>query len=146
MKQLDAEAPSIEKATYHIAQAGDIAKAAHAFKTDSMAIWKKHKPIMPPQIEIIKEAQRALRWWRSNRLATGEAGNEFINLCKTPAPKKKKADVVYSNFSQMTLDGMDDVDCDRIVIPQDVAKDVGPPKPLTFTPPPPFHGDVGKQW
>ena len=147
LKQLDVELPvTLDKAKYHLAKSTEVANAAQKFKFDSMAIWKKHKPPMPQQIEIIKEAQRALRWWRANRLDTGEAGNEFINLCKTPAPKKKRENVTYSNLSQITLDGLDVDGVDGIVIPQEVARDVGPPRPIIFTPPPPFPGDVSKQW
>ena len=34
------------------------------------------------RVEIPEEGRRVLKWWRSNRLESGEAGQEYFELCE----------------------------------------------------------------
>ena len=81
----------------------DHSKALQNFRCDCMAAWKKSKPVMPIRVEIPVEARRVLQWWWQNTLETGEAGNEFVNVCETPAPKSTRPGVTYKKFSQLLL-------------------------------------------
>ena len=129
----------------------DSAGAQQSFRYDCMAVWKKYKPVMPTKVDIPVEARRFLRWWRQNKLETGEAGSEFINVCVTPTPKKVRAGITYKNKSQSSLypvfsqsegERGENFDGD-ITLPQDVARDAGPVCEIIVTSPPPILQEGG---
>lgn len=119
---------------YKLQGPADIAKAQDVFRKQCMVFWKKFRPVMPQRVEIPFEARAVLRWWRNNKLSSGEAGCDYQNMCDTPDPKKKRPGVSYKNMSQQSLFSCTQqsnptaADEYIITLPQSVARDAGPSK------------------